>query len=179
MRSIDERIGGDQAAILAACNSVKASIRVAMPGIIQSFDRSSQTVTVQLSIREKINGTDGIIDAEIPMLVDVPIVLPRAGGYALLAVPQKGDECLCVFSDLCIDSWWQSGGIQNQADMRRHDFSDGFAVLGVWSQPQKVASFPEKGIALQNISGDTGVFIADGTIDLRGRVTVNGIALEV
>lgn len=178
MRSIDERIGGDQTAILAACNSMKASIRVAMPGIVQSFDRDAQTVTVQLSIREKINGTNGVIDAEIPMLVDVPIVMPRTGGYSLLMVPREGDECLCVFSDLCIDSWWQSGGIQHQAENRRHDFSDGFAILGIWSQPHKVRSFPAKGIALQEDSGNTGIFIADGKIDLRGSVFINGAALE-
>lgn len=179
MRSVDERIGGLEGALKTAMNALKSDIRVAMPGTVQSFDRIQQTVTVQLSIREKINSDDGVMDVEIPVLVDVPIVMPRAGGYSLLMVPRKGDECLCIFSDLCIDSWWQSGGIQNQAELRRHDFSDGFAIMGIWSQPRRTTAFPESGIALQDDAGNAGIYIADGTVNIRGRVQINGTALEV
>ena len=88
--------------------------RVCMPGIIQSFDAAAQTVTVQPALREKmlVDGDEYWID--IPLLVDVPIVVPRAGGYALTLPIQAGDECLVVFGDMCIDGWWQSGGVQNQ-----------------------------------------------------------------
>lgn len=174
MRSIDERIGSFTQAVNAAIAAVKADIRVAMPGVIQSFDRSTQTVTVQLSIREKVLQDGAEMDMDIPLLVDVPIVLPRAGAYSLIMVPRAGDECLVVFCDLCIDSWWQSGGIQNQADSRRHDLSDGFAILGVWSQPNIVSNFPKSGIALQADNGSVGVFIHDDKIELKGRVTING-----
>lgn len=52
------------------------NLRVAAPGIIQSFNSAEQTVTVQLSIREKRNN-DGVETWEdIPQLVDVPVVFP-------------------------------------------------------------------------------------------------------
>lgn len=67
--------------------------RVCMPGIIQSFDAAAQTVTVQPALREKMlaDGDESWID--IPLLVDVPIVVPRAGGYALLSVMRQISAC--------------------------------------------------------------------------------------
>jgi phage baseplate assembly protein V len=54
-----------------------------------------------------------------------------------LTFPIKpGDECLVIFASRCIDSWWQQGGIQGQAEYRMHDISDGFVFAGVRSQPR-------------------------------------------
>ena len=33
-------------------------------------------------------------------------------------------------ADRCIDAWMQSGGVQNPMTGRRHDLSDGFALVG-------------------------------------------------
>lgn len=150
--------------------------RVAIPGIIQSFDAAEQTVTVQPALREKmlVDGDESWVD--IPLLVDVPIVLPRAGGYALTLPIKPGDECLVVFGDMCMDAWWQSGGVQNQVECRRHDLSDGFAVLGCWSQPRVIPNYStstaqlrsDDGGAYVEISGNNINIVAGGTVNIRG-----------
>lgn len=152
MLSADERNATLQSVILTAVDAGTKKLRCACPGIVQGFDAATQTVSVKLAIKEilKIDGNE--TEVEIPMLVDVPVVMPRAGGFCLLMVPQSGDECLVIFSDMCIDSWYQSGGIQSQAERRRHDLSDGFAILGCWSQVHK-PTFPAKGLRLQNDAG--------------------------
>ena len=92
-------------------------IRVAAPGIVQAYDASQQTVTVQVAIRERMN-EDGVENwVEIPLLLDVPIVFPRAGGYCLTLPITAGDEVLVVYGDNCIDAWWQNSGVQNQIDI--------------------------------------------------------------
>lgn len=144
--------------------------RVAIPGIIQSFDASAQTVTVQPAIREKINNDGTETWTEIPLLVDVPIVIPRAGGYALTLPVKQGDECLVVFGDMCMDGWWQSGGIQNQVECRRHDLSDGFAIVGIWSQPKVLPGYSTSTAQLRNEAGSAYVEIAGGTINIVGDV---------
>ena len=152
-----------------------------MPGIIQSFDAAAQTVTVQPALREKMlaDGDESWID--IPLLVDVPIVIPRAGGYALTLPIQAGDECLVVFGDMCMDGWWQSGGVQNQVECRRHDLSDGFAIIGVWSQPRVIPGYSTGSAQLRNdagsayveLAGDT-INIVGGTVNIKaGRVNIN------
>lgn len=173
MLSIDERCGGLAVAIRTACDALKSNLRVAMPGIIHAFDPEEQTVSVQPAIREVLSLEGETQNVEIPLLMDVPVVMPRAGGYMLAFAPRKGDECLVVFSDLCIDSWWQSGGVNNPFEVRRHDLSDGFAILGTWSQPNR-PNLPKSGVRLQNDAGTAGVSVNENTVDLFGHVTVNG-----
>jgi len=173
MRTVDERVGGMAQVLGTAMDNVEYEMRVAMPGIVQEWDAEQQTVTVQLAIREKVSMDGRETEMEIPMLVDVPVVMPRAGGYSLVFAPVKGDECLVVFADACIDSWWQSGDVQSQADSRRHDLSDGFAILGCWSQKRK-PSIPSKGVRLQNDDGTAGVSISGSTVNIFGTVKING-----
>lgn len=176
MRTSDERTKGLQGGMLAALASMGIEIRVAIPGIIDSWDEDTQTVKVRPAIREILSKGGKETETEIPLLVDVPVVFPCGGGpegYVLAITPAKGDECLVVFGDMCIDMWWQSGGVQNQADKRRHDLSDGFAIMGVWSQPNKPA-FPKEGCYLQNKKGTAGVSIVGETVNVFGSVLING-----
>lgn len=178
MRSISERISSDDELYRLLQENWYNNLRVCLPGIIQSFDALSQTVTVQPALREKIKDINGnIIDVQIPLLVDVPIVIPSGGGYYLTMPIAVGDECLVVFSDMCIDAWWASGGIQNQADKRRHDLSDAFAILGVWSQPNKLANYSTTSMQIRNKSGTAYIDFSGNTINLVGTIKKNGVPL--
>jgi Phage protein Gp138 N-terminal domain/Chaperone of endosialidase len=116
-----------------------SKIHVAMPGIILAYDAATQTVQVQLAIKDKIVLDNLRQDREFYPIAEVPLVLPRAGGFALTVPVMPGDECLVIFADMCIDAWWTSGGSDNsQQSRRRHNISDGFAVLGTWSQPRRL-----------------------------------------
>lgn len=162
-----------------------ANLRVALPGIVQEFDKETQTVKVQLAIMEKVrdNDTGSETDQEIPVLEDVPVMFPRAGGYSLLMPIEEGDECLVVFADMCIDGWWQNGGVQPQAEVRRHDLSDGMAIMGIWSQPRKIdpEEWPEKGARLMTDDGktylevrDSGLVYVKGSLQVTGNIKVGG-----
>ena len=163
MLTVSERIATLEDCLRAAVNAGTKNLRCACPGIVQSWNATAQTVTVKLAIKEVLSIEGAETETEIPLLVDVPVVMPRAGGYSLLFVPQAGDECLVVFSDMCIDAWWQSGGIQSQAERRRHDLSDGFAIMGCWSQVKK-PSFPTKGMRLQSDDGTSYVAIDENGV---------------
>lgn len=178
MRTVDERSANPSSIIAEAIKNSGSNIRVAVPGIVQGWDKNTQTVKVQLAIREKVSFGGQAQEMEIPLLVDVPVVMPRIAGYSMLATPETGDECLVIFADMCIDAWWQSGGVQPQADKRRHDLSDGFAIMGVWSQPCKPQAFPEPsdGARFQNKQGTAGFQIRpDGKVNIFGSdILMNG-----
>lgn len=169
-----------------AISQFACELRVAVPGIIQSFDAAKQTVTVKVALRENLNliqKANGRMVAvtnqvEIPELLDIPIVIPRAGGYALTLPVQAGDECLVIFGDMCIDAWWQSGGVQNQIDKRRHDLSDGFAVLGCWSQPRTIEGYSSSSAQLRTEDGMVTVEIAGNAVNVSAP-TVNVTAPTV
>lgn len=147
-------------------------IRCAAPGIVQAYDAGQQTVTVQLAVREWMNDDGKETWADIPLLLDVPIVFPRAGGYVLTLPINQGDEVLVCFGDACIDAWWQNGGVQNQIDIRRHDLSDAFAIPGPWSQPRRVSNYSTNSCQLRNEAGSAYVELAGSTINIVGS-TVN------
>ncbi len=151
-------------------------LRVAAPGIIQSVDYTHQTCTVQLAIRERLNYDGELQWTDIPVLPDVPFFIYSGGGYCVTLPIQTGDECLVVFGDNCMDAWWQSGGIQNQVEMRRHDLSDGFAVVGFRSQPNTVRGYSAGSAQIRNASGDACIEISGSTINIRaaGGVNING-----
>ena len=166
MNTLQERTKSNADLLAILKKQTGMSLRCAMPGIIENFNASEQTVSVYVAIRELIDTYGNLSWQDIPVLVDVPIVLPRAGGYVLTMPINKGDECLVIFADSCIDGWWQSGGIQNQVEIRRHDLSDGIAIIGLWSQPNVIPGYSMSGAQLRSINGSASITLTDDEIIL-------------
>jgi hypothetical protein len=144
-----------------------ADLRVAIPGIIQSFDPIRQLAVVQIALRENvrtvINTTTGVTawrDTAIKPLQDVPVVLPRGGGYSLTLPLKSGDECLLVFGDMARDLWWVRGGVQNQFEKRRHDVSDAFCIPGPWSKPRAISNYSTTSAQLRSDDGTVTIDIS-------------------
>lgn len=141
-----ERYADDEELLRAALEAHQTGIWTAIPGIVQSFDVTQQTAVVQPALKVSVPLPDGTTESRsLPLLLDCPVQFPGAGGFALTFPVEQGDECLVVFASRCIDAWWQSGKVSEQAELRLHDLSDGFVLLGFSSLPQ----------VLENLSPDT------------------------
>lgn len=154
-----ERIKDDAAITEWVVDSALRGMWCHLPGIIESVDMPKMICVVQPAIRGvhiKEKGEREFVN--LPLLVDVPIVYPQ-GGFGILTFPiKKGDECLVMFADRCIDAWWQNGGIQGQIEFRNHDLSDGFALVGVRSQPRVLDPPPDpENVQLRSEDGKTHV----------------------
>ncbi len=164
-----ERLDDPVEATRAAMEGMLAEAWTSLPGIVQSFDPDAETVTVQPSIRGRIEQPDGsVISVNLPLLVDVPVVFPGGGGFTLTFPVKDGDECLVVFASRCIDAWWQSGGIGEPLEPRMHNLSDGFALVGPRSQPRTLPNVSTENVQLRTDDGKASVTIKpDYTIDAR------------
>ncbi|MEQ5195390.1 Gp138 family membrane-puncturing spike protein [Klebsiella pasteurii] len=151
----DKTRTGALAEVLASeRKTLNEQLRVALPGIIQSFDPDTVTAVVQPAIRYIERDNDGNKNTkDYPLLVDVPVIFPRGGGCTLTFPVKEGDECLVIFADRCIDFWWQSGGIQEQVDGRMHDLSDAFAIVGPQSQAKKISGISTSAVELRSDDG--------------------------
>lgn len=165
---------GDQQTIYSRLKSTFSfDFHVCLPGIIQKYDSDKQTVEVQPAIRERTIGQSGeVAYIKYPLLVNVPVVFPQSGNYSITFPIAQGDECIVVFSDLSIDNWWLYGNVQNPIEQRRHDLSDGFAILGIKNQSKlkNINTKPQNNVlAIQNSVYGTGITIAeeDGTMTAR------------
>jgi phage baseplate assembly protein gpV len=150
-------------------------LRVAMPCQVVSFDATKQTVSVQPTIRENINLHSVPTPTALPVLEDVPIHILGAGNFVVTVPIQAGDECVVLFADMCINAWWEKGDIQNQEDRRRHDLSDGIAIFGLKSQPNRITNYSTDKMQARSLDGTVVVELGTNEIAVTApTVTING-----
>ncbi|MDB2181724.1 Gp138 family membrane-puncturing spike protein [Citrobacter farmeri] len=173
--------------------SIMSSLRVSMPGIVQSFDPVTVTAVVQPAIKGYEPDSNGVNQSTtLPLLVDVPVVFPRGGGCTLTFPVKAGDECLVIFADRCIDFWWQSGGVQEPVDDRTHDLSDAFCIVGPQSLAKKIGGISTSAAQFRSDDGSTyfeinpttqkikivapgGVEVVTPLADFSEKVTIHGL----
>ncbi len=178
-----------EAIIRLALGANQAGIWTAMPAIVQSTDVGSSgqiTATVQLAIAGAVEKQDGTaVPANYPSLHDVPVLWQRGGGCTLTFPIAAGDEGLLIFASRCIDGWWQNGNINNRpAEPRMHDMSDGFLIVGPFSQATKISNVSTTTAQLRSNDGTTYVELnptgqivhvkAPGGLTIDANVTING-----
>ena len=152
-------------------------LRVSIPAIVQAFDATAGTVDVQIALREIVRTPSGPVDTAINPIYKVPVVFPSAGGFSLTIPIQAGDEGMLVFCDMCIDLWWQRGGVQNQFERRRHDLSDCGFYPGGRSLPRALPNYSTNSAQLRSDDGTTYLEIAAGgvvNIVAPGGLNING-----
>ena len=140
----------------------ESDIRCAIPAKIVNVNYNEMTCSCQPLIREKIKGSDGeYVSVDLPVLLDVPILFLGSAKYCITFPLEVGDEGLVIFADMCIDSWWQSGDVQDQFEIRRHDLSDGFFIPAQMSQPRKYTSISQNYLEIKSRTND-GKVLVDG-----------------
>lgn len=174
----NERINDNVNATQQALKGWQQKIWTALPGIVDSFSATALTAVVQPAIQAQLRNPQGTwSNTTISLCLDCPVLFPFCAIGGMTFPVAKGDEGLLVFSSRCIDAWWQSGGVQPQAEYRMHDLSDGFFIPGAFSQPHVLADFNTQFPELRNAAGtvklsmiSTG-FRITGDLDVTGEIT--------
>lgn len=157
-----ERLDDPEEALRLALEGYTSGLWTALPGVIVNVNLEAMTVSVQPTIQGVNTNAQGNQQfVNLPVLLDVPLVFPSAGGYTLTFPIKEGDEVLVVFASRAIDAWWQSGGIGKPVEARMHDLSDGFAIPGPHSQATKLSDISTASVQLRNNDGDTYIEIND------------------
>lgn len=157
-----------------AIRAALANLWTCLPCEVIEYNPEAVTVNVQPLVKIPVHLPDGEIETvELPMLLDVPVMFPCAGGFTITHPIEKGDECLVNFADRNIDLWWQSGGIQDPFDTRKHDLSDGFAFFRPQSQAKKIKNISTTDLEIRNDANTCKIQItADGVINFHGTKSV-------
>ncbi len=150
--------------IRAAFRNLEADLYTALPGKIESIDQNTRLVTVKPMISRRYFGASA--PTELPVIVGVPLVEMRTQkAYVKLPVA-KGDPVLMVFSGRALDNYIESAGAVpvEPLDVRMHDITDAFAILGGWPI-QKEGNRPGANPAALDIQVESGtkVLIGNGT----------------
>lgn len=171
-------------AIQAALDRFQSNLWTALPAVVSSYNKDKLTVAAQPTIQAQVFQPNGTwVDTQLPLCLDCPVVFPGGGEFLLTFPMTTGDEGLLIFASRCIDSWWQSGGIQKQAENRMHDLSDGFFIPAMMSQKMIPANVNGNTCQLRTKDG-TLIFELDSqtgqvNITAPGGLWINGVMVVV
>lgn len=171
---------------------IMQSLRVAVPAVVKSFDPTAGTVTVQIATNERIlmNASGGQFSTPInlntqslpsPLLQDVPVQMPGAGGFVMTFPIQPGDECMVIFQDTPLDAWFQNGGVNNnQVSQRRHSLADPIAVFGLRSTPNAITDWSADSVQLRSDDATVIIEVKDGEANVTApTVNVTGGTVNI
>ncbi|HQC45302.1 MAG TPA: Gp138 family membrane-puncturing spike protein [Myxococcota bacterium] len=129
---------------------------------------NEKTLDVQPVINRVVDGES----VKLPVFIEVPPVTLQGGGSYVALPVAVDDYCLLIFTERCFDRWYDNEDEQPPAEMRMHDYSDGFAIVGV--NPIQAAITLPQILTIQGDSEQFGNFRLDGDLVVTGKITVDG-----
>lgn len=171
-----ERFNDNIVAVRAMMDGRLANLNTTMPGIVVSYNAEAQTCVIQPAIQgQQLSPQGEWTNYTLKPCQDCPVIFPSGGGYTATFPIVPGDEGILVFGQRCIDAWWQSGGVQPQAELRMHDPSDGFFIPGARSQANKLTNVSTSAYQLRNNDGSVALEVGAAAIKLTApKSTVSG-----
>lgn len=155
-------------AVLTVVEGRLANVHTAMPCQVVSVDFAKQTCVLQPLVKARILKQDGSQEWQsYPVITDVPLHFPSGGGVAMTFPVQAGDEALAVISSRSFDAWLQSGGEQQQVDLRMHDIGNAFALVGFRSNPNALENVPNDAVQLRTADGNTSITLKGDEVTVK------------
>lgn len=108
--------------------AVFASIAEIAQGVVAKITAVNETtINCKPVINKIVNGAE----IEMPEFTEVPPVFLN-GGSTYEAYPLKVDDyCILLISERCFDLWYEGQDFRPPAEIRMHDYSDAFALVGL------------------------------------------------
>lgn len=156
-----------------AISSRLLDVHTALPAKVERYDATKQLVDVKPLVKAYQLGEDDVAQASaLPVICNVPMVFPGAGGFRLTFPVQVGDTVLLLFGESSLDVWQESSGGRDvdPMDHRRHNLSDAIAIPGLHTNAAPWTGAATDGLTLGK-DGGAQVKITDVDIILKGGST--------
>lgn len=114
-----------------AIDTGMAKIRVSMPARVESFDPDTHRINAKPLLPDVLVDADGKRHV-LPLAVvpNIPVQVPRGGGYSQTFPLAVGDKVTLLFSDRSLDAFLAGRHDADPVDPRTHDLNDPVALLG-------------------------------------------------
>jgi hypothetical protein len=115
-------------------DKLERNLHTAQPGIVVSYDPSSQTADVRPAVRRALpNASDEELDTyeDLPICPHVPVAWPRGRGFSCVGTLSPGDPVLLVFCERDFSSWYESGKVGNPSFAELHALNGAVAIPGL------------------------------------------------
>ena len=145
-------------AIDEAIEARLVDLHTAMPAEIVSYDSATALAQVKPHFKRKFV-TQASATA-IPVISNVPVMMPRTKSAHVRLPISKGDTGLLVFSERSLDTWLERSMDHDPKDSRHHSLADAVFIPGLFDK-----TVPFQGnarvdsIELRNRSGFMEIFV--------------------
>lgn len=158
-------------------------INTCYPAKIVSYDPATQMATCKIQVEDYYVGIGySYRKQEAPLLVDVPVMIPQAGGWMLTFPVKEGDDCLVLYAQKGYDQWLYSGasetgligGRPTAEHYRAYDNRDAICIVGLRPVPRAIPNYNPDDMELRNESlTHRMTFKANGDIEVHTDTDVN------
>jgi hypothetical protein len=115
--------------ILDALDARLLTLHTSCIGEVVTYDPATQCANVKLVVNQPLELSDGtVLQEELPILPNVPVKWPRAGGYALHFPLAPGDTVEVTFEEASFALWRTTGQVGDVGDRRRFSLSHATAT---------------------------------------------------
>lgn len=157
------------------------TLHTAYPGRLVRYYPEKQTVDVQLCVMREVPGEDHEPDLfeEVPELVNIPVVWPRAGGF-VITFPLNVGDYVAVFCGTTNTLLWREKGGTN---MRPGVVGDEFGLNGCFVMPgyypdnreHTLKDVDTQNMVLRRVDGGAAIAIKpDGSVHITSNHVVVG-----
>jgi hypothetical protein len=123
----------------AALENRLLDVHTAVIAKVENYDAAKQQVNVSPVLKRCVKNLDGeITDEQLPILCDVPVLFPRAGGFFISFPIQPGDFVQLIFNEVAIDDWL-NGEAQGMVSVERFNLQGAVAVPGVYPESRPLS----------------------------------------
>lgn len=141
--------------IRAAIDSRLLDMHTCIPATVVTYNPLTQTVDAQPAIKRSVEKRDGSYAHEkLPIVMNVPVMWQRGGGFALRLPLATGDTVWLVFSEAATAQWRTTGQVSEPGDLRRFDLSYAAAFPGGHPATSPVTTPVPPGAAHVETPGD-------------------------
>lgn len=109
-------------------------LHTATPGIVVSYDPSTQTADVRPAVRPALpDAEDEDLDVyeELPVCPHVPVAWPRGRGFSCVGTLSPGDSVLLVFCERDLSQWYETNEVSNPQFAELHALNGAIAIPGL------------------------------------------------
>jgi Phage protein Gp138 N-terminal domain len=141
-------------------------VRVMLPGVILSYNETTQKAVVQPLIKHRHVDEEGNeVPEDLPAIHECPVVFCGNARGRITWPVAAGDTCEIRFASSSIARWAQVGGSVDPGDDRHHDLSDAVCFVGLHDFSNVPTDAPTDAIVLHANDGTTIKLGSSGAAD--------------
>lgn len=136
-------------------------------GKVIAVDSENQTVDCEIMEKKTVPQKGGERIVEYPELLKVPFVVV-GGGQSYLSFPVSiGDEVVLLFNDFDFARWNETGEAQPPLFSRKHDLSDGIAIVGLRNVNRLIQNYSQfVKLLYKDDNGESSIEVKTDSVDI-------------